>query len=609
MYFYLDFETYSTVDLRGANVYSYSEDADFEILMMGYAFNDLPVQVAVGAAEIFDVLKRVPETDEWVAHNAMFERIVLSAALNYSPGDYIQPERFIDTRAIAAEKGYPQSLDMLAQALGGEQKDSAGTRLINLFCMPDRFGKRVTGEQKPAEWAQFIEYCRQDVETLRDVHKRLGDFPTPIEREVYNVDQKINDLGMAVDLELVHAAVEASSENEFANAARVRELTGVENPNSNPQMIKWVRGQGLKMDSLRAELVEDMLKRDDLTSVQREVLELRQSLALVASKKYTAILKNVSSDGRLRGGFQFFGAHTGRWSGRGVQPHNFPRAALESPVATEAAILDLKLGLGADDFTLKALVRPTFTGPMVVNDYAAIEARVLAWLAGETWALQAFNDGRDIYVETANRMGPGMTRTHGKVAVLALGYNGGVASLRAMGAEGTDGALKRIVNQWRGTNSNITALWSEMQDAFRLGGPVGNFITVEVDGDSRLIRLPSGRAIYYHDCQFNWVETQYGPKRESSFRDPKAARGFRTRTYGGRLIENVTQAVARDILAEALVRLDAEGYDIIGHVHDEVLVLGGDIQGVSEVMVEAPPWATGLPLGSAGFTTYRYRKD
>ena len=544
-----------------------------------------------------------------VAHNAQFERICLSRMFGYPTGEYADPAEWHDTMAVAGELGYPQGLAELARTLGGELKDEAGTKLINIFCKPARDGHRVLPEEKPEEWAAFMEYCRQDVATLIDVHQRLGDWPTETERQIWISDQRINDHGIAVDLEMAQAAVIVAEENRMLDELEISNLTGVANPGSQPQMLRWFRRSGLKIDNLQAEAIETSLEDPELTPKMRRVLELRQELALVAGKKYTAALASVSEDGRLRGQFWFFGAHTGRWASRGVQVHNLPRAHLDSEAETSAAILDLKMGMGASPHVLKALVRGMFTGPFTVVDYAEIEARVVAWLADEGWALTAFAAGRDIYKETAERMG-GLTRAQGKVAVLALGYNGGVGALRVMGAEGTDEQLQTMVNQWRWANPSIVALWKKMGSAFMDGGPVGEYLTVEREGDSRLLRLPSGRAIAYHGVKFEFVETDYGPKRQPTFCDPNR-HGLRVKTYGGRLVENVTQAVARDVLAEALVRLHDSGYEIVGHIHDEILVEGVgevEVETVSKIMNIPPGWADGLLINSSGFQCSRYRK-
>ena len=608
MTLYIDIETYSRVDLRKANAYSYATDDQFQILMAAWAVDDGPVRVALNPREINDIPGLFDPEVEKVAHNAAFERICFSeyqrGLYELEQGEYLDPAQWTCTMALAAEWGYPRSLGKLAQALGAEEKDEAGTRLINLFCKPNRKGERTLPRDKPADWEAFVNYCIQDVATLRDVHQRLGGWPTETERQVYLADQAINDRGILVDAELARCAVAAAEQNKAEQTREIIELTGIENPGSNPQMLGWFNSQHIDMPNLQAETVKDWLKAEVPDNVRR-VLELRQELALVAAKKYTAALDRVNEDGRLRGSFQFFGAHTGRWAGRGVQLQNLPSATMETELDTELAILDLKLGLGASAHDLKALVRAMFTGPFTVVDYSAIEARVVSWLAGEEWALQAFRDGRDIYVETGQRMG-GMSRKEGKVAVLALGYNGGINSLRVMGAEGSDEHLQILVNQWRRANPAIVGLWAEMQDSFRNGGPVGAFMHIEKDGADRLIRLPSGRAVVYHNLRARWVEKWGKRVQVISFAD---ANGGRTDTYGGRLVENVTQAVARDILAEALVRLQAAGKDVVGHVHDEVIVQGGTVEEVSSIMTESPAWADGLPIAAAGFQCERYRKD
>lgn len=623
---FIDIETYSPVDLKKSNVYAYVSHPDFRILMCAYARNwEEDVQITADPARITEIaqLTQTPETLTW-AHNAAFERICFSRhlGLDVANGEFLSPDSWEDTQALAGEHGYPQRLEELARALGGEAKDTAGTRLINLFSKPNRKGERTLPTDKPQEWHDFKEYCRQDVVVLREIASTLPGWPTPMERQLWLTDQRINDRGILVDREMARSAVEAAEENQRDQMEESRALTGLANPNSGAQLLPWLQSRGAPAANLQKATVEGLLATE-LDPTVRRVLELRQELALVASKKYTAALDRLTADGRLRGSFHFFGAHTGRWAGRGVQLQNLPSASLTSGDETEeqadaligAAVDSLKLGLGASAHTLKALVRPMFQGPFTVVDYSAIEARVLAWLAGEEWALEAFRAGRDIYVETAERMSTpqrAMTRKEGKVAVLALGYNGGINSLRAMGADGSDNDLQLLVNQWRSANECITSLWAEMDHAFRRGGPVGEHMSVETDGRDRLIRLPSGRAITYHDVRESWITNKWGNRvKQLSFADPKRY-GWRADTYGGRLTENVTQAVARDVLAEALVRLDAMGYDVVGHVHDEILVEGawpGSVEEVSEVMCTLPLWASGLPVSGAGYRTGRYRKD
>lgn len=625
---YIDLETYSDRDLKKHSPYTYSESPVFEIMMAAYALDDDPVQVVFGA-DIALIPGLWDPTVQKVAHNAPFERICLSTTarqmLEIDPHEYLPPEQWKDTMALAAEWGYPQGLDALAKWLGGEQKDSAGTALINFFCKPKRDGSRNTAATHPEKWAQFVAYCAQDVETLRSVEQTLPDWPNQAEFDAWCADQRINDTGIAVDLEMVEAAMEAAAANKEVQEDEMRSITGC-SPSSNVQMMGYFRIAGSPLPNLQKETIEGALAAAEPGTEVHRVLELRQELALVAAKKYSAAQDRTSQyDHRLRGALRFFGAHTGRWSGSGVQLQNLPGQTLwgkgeiddddhaQFDLVTRQAVDDLKLGMPVDANTLKALVRSMFVGPFNVVDYSAIEARVVSWLAGEQWALDAFAAGRDIYVETAERMSTPsnpLTRKEGKVAVLALGYNGGVTSLRAMGAEGTDDQLKPLVYQWREANENIVSLWHRMDAAFRTGGPVGEFLTVEKDGADRYIRLPSGRAIGYHDCRSRWVEKWGKRVQEMHFADPKPPSTRRMPTYGGRLVENVTQAVARDILAEALTRLVKDGKKVVAHVHDEILVEGpaSEYGRVKQLMTVQPTWAPGLPLDAEGFPTARYRK-
>lgn len=617
---WLDIETYSSVDLRKSGVYPYVEAPDHEILMCGWTTDRRRYQLAIGEDEIVQIPGLLDPSVPKVAHNASFERVnlaVLDPAIE-------APDQWVDTMALAAEHGYPRSLDALAKALGAEPKDSAGTHLINWFCKPDpKTGARRRLEDHPEKWRQFCDYCVQDVRTLADVWERLPGWPTDHERRLWVVDQKINDRGIQVDVDMAQAAVTVGAENRRDVIDEARAIAEIDNPNSVQQLTGWLNAQNVRVPDLRAETVSDLLTRN-LTPDVRRVLEIRQELALAAEKKYAAALAAVSADGRFRGGFKFYGAHTGRWSGQKIQLQNMPRAVLasartalaalpddatESQQAavvesyTNAAIFDLCSGFGATPATLKALLRAMLLGPFTVVDYAAIEARFIAWLAGEEWALQAFRDGRDIYVETAERMG-GRTRQEGKVAVLALGYAGGVNSLRVMGGDslGTDAELDRMVAQWRRANPAIVRFWSDLERAFWRGGTAGR-ITVERDGRDRHVVLPSGRPLVYHGVRRS--RDAYGRPR-LAFADPK---GFVTDTYGGRLAENVTQAGARDVLAAALVRLDERGYPVVGHVHDEAIVEGTyDPTDIARVMCEPEPWMDGLPLAAEGFVCERYRK-
>jgi DNA polymerase len=614
---YIDLETRSRRDLKKLGVYPYATCPDFRILMASWALDDDPVQTALTDDEIDTIPGLWDPEVEKVAHNAQFERVCLSVfargLLRLEHNEFLDPTQWRDTQALAAEYGHPVGLDAVARALGAPLKDGAGKKLIQLFCVPRRDGGWNDATTHPMEWLDFIAYCEQDVDTLREVDRRIGKWPSAVERRVWESDQRINDNGMLIDVEMARVAEEASIANTEDMMRESIEITGLENPNSIQQLGGWLKEQGVPLPNMQAETIEATLDLGELLPPQvQRVLELRQELALAAASKFTTALATVGEDGRVRGGFRFFGAHTGRWAGRGLQPQNLPRAAFKTDAEVEAAILDLKLGLGASQLTLKKLVRPLFLGPLTVVDYAAIEARVVAWLAGEEWALKAFRDGRDIYVETAERMG-GLTRAQGKVAVLALGYNGGVNSLRAMGAEGDDEELWGMVRVWRQANGRITKFWENLGNAVEDGGRAGAHVRVTRHGNSMKIHLPSGRAIHYH--QLKWERFRVvDPKTKKTvvkegwrYADPKSPR--RIGTYGGRLTENVTQAVARDIMAEALVRLHERGYRVAAHVHDEILVEGEhDVDEISKIMCELPDWAEGLPVDGEGFVCQRYRK-
>ena len=608
MTLYVDIETRSRTDLRKLGVYRYTEDHDFSILMAGWSTGGR-AQVALGHDEILDIPGLLDPGVQKIAHNAQFERLCLGTIAS----SLLHPEQWDDTASIAAEWGYPQSLGELAKALGAEDKDGAGKRLVKLFTVPNKDGGWNTAETHPDEWLEFIAYCAQDVDTLVDVHARLGDWPTDMERRVWNADQRINDRGMGVDLELCKVAAKAVEANKITNKAEFTALTGVVNPNSGPQVKAWAADVALDLPDLTAETVQAVIDDPETDPEHVKVLELRQDLALSAGGKFGAALQVASPDSRIRGGFRFFGAHTGRWTGQRVQPQNLPRATVDHP---EAAILDLKMGLGATPHTLKALVRSMFTGPFTVVDYAAIEARVLSWAAGEEWALDAFREGRDIYVETAERMSTPdntLTRFQGKVATLALGYAGSVGSLRAMGAEGEDEELMRLVTFWRRANANIVRMWDRVADVVDGGGSVGDHIHVSRDGTDMQIHLPSGRAICYHGVKWRrYTVTDPKTKKRIAkqgwvYDNPKRP-GHIIGTYGGRLVENITQAIARDILAESLVRLEEAGYRTVGHVHDEVIVESDELDAITKIITEVPSWAEGLPLDGEGFVTDRYRK-
>lgn len=633
---YIDLETRSRQDLKKVGVYRYSEDPSFKILMASYAWDNDAVSTTFSETDICALVEQAQSKSALiVAHNAQFERVTISRVA-CPPGKFLHPQHFHDTMAVAGEQGLPQSLDGAAEATGAQRKDSAGSALIKLFCVPRRDGGWNDETTHPAEWLDFIAYCEQDVETLRDLDHRLGDFPNEMERQVWIADQLVNDTGIHVDLELCRQAVAAGEVNKEEAERGISEVSNIMNPRSQPQMMAWVRKEGLEdlLPNMQAETLQMVLESGLLTQEQETVLELRADAALTSSGKFATALAVANADERIRGSFYFFGAHTGRWAGRGVQLQNLPRDHFKDEAQQQAAMLDLEIGLGATGKTLRKLVRPAFLGPFTVVDYSSIEARVVAWLAGEVWALDAFRAGRDIYTETAERMSTPdhpLTRPQGKIAVLALGYNGAVNSLRAMGAEGTDDELVALVRQWRKANARIVKLWADLDNAIEDGEAVGQYLHLRRQGSTMQLWLPSGRAIHYHGVKLGerkiykcdnqqtgdirvarlWKEdgkeVRVETKRQWSYRSPKGP--GRIGTYGGRLTENATQAVARDIMAEALVRLTSRGYTVAGHIHDEIIVEGEhDPAEIAGIMCEQPTWADGLPIEAEGEVCQRYKK-
>lgn len=656
---WIDIETRSRVNLNRTGVYRYVRCPDFRILMAVWSDDGETYRYTEDLEEMLDIPGLFSCKVEKVAHNAPFERVCFSTARGLPPGTYLPPEEWRDTMAIGAEQGWPKSLASMAKSLGASPKDDAGSALINLFCKPNRKGEWNGPDTHPEKWLDFGAYCEQDVITLVDVDRRLradGDWPTETERQVYLTDQTINDRGIAIDVRLARKAALAGLKATEQQKERVRELTlwEVENPGSTQQLHRWFEDQGNPLPNLQAETVERELLRQDLTPHVREVLELRQELALAAPAKFASALE-TQVDGRLRGTLAFFGAHTGRWAGRGTQPHNLPRASFK-PDPEHLQQIDAMRDLGIPDdhiesferaavdsvtereigkimageeisaLTLKKTVRPMFVIDGVVVDYSAIEAVVISWLGGEEWALQAFRDKRDIYVETAKQMG-GLTRAQGKIAVLALGYNGGSGSLKAMAGDNDylpdgrrlidapdDDLYDMFVYPWRNANPNIVSLWAALDRRFRTGGVVGDHLAFEKAHGlrDRLLRLPSGRYIGYRKVGLQTrmkMNHRTGKSEKRKVLTFWSSAGYRTDTYGGRLAENATQAVARDLMAEALVRLERAGLEVVAHVHDEILVQGTkDVDLVKEIMCELPPWAEGLPVDGDGFATYRYRK-
>lgn len=642
---WLDIETYSPVDLAKAGVYKYTEHPDWRILMCSWALNDGPVQRAEGHEAILEIPGLFDRKVFKIAHNASFERINLSRLKRRG---FLPPEQFFDTAALARAWGLPASLKDFALAMGAEEKDEAGTRLINLFSKPSRKGERVTADERPDDWAAFGAYCDQDVETMRDAAKMLGrDFPRG-ERAVYEVDQRINDRGVRVDIALAEAAERCFKDNRAEALKEIAKIAGVDNGNSVAQLRAWLKGRGVDTEDLRKDTVKELLD-GDLPDDVRRVLTLRQECAVSAAAKFTAAIRATNDDGRLRGTMQYFGASTGRFAGRLIQFQNLARDGFKAEgggydtQAEEAAVGRLLEGGSVPSPELKKLIRPLLMGPFVVCDYSSIEARVMAWLTGEQWMIDAFRNDEDIYVATADKLGGperGFDRQHGKVASLALQYRGGIGAMIAMGGRNIlpkntpedvlRKRLQEIVNIWRAQSPAVRRFWSQLERIINTGGGVDTgLVSIEVKGQDRYVWLPSKRPIVYRGLTRRWKQpldvdgTPLGPARLV----PHVLNtgGDRARVpykplHGGIITENIVQAVARDILVQALRNLEEAGWPVVTHIHDEVVCeIPADkrtldenalITEVSEIMCRPPYWADDdLVIKAAGYTCQRYHKE
>ena len=644
----IDLETFSDIDLSSCGVYRYVE-GDFHILLFAYAFDDEDVRVVDMACgeelpqEVRDAI--FDKTVIKAAWNAQFERTCLSRYF----GTQLSPDSWQCSMVWAASLSLPLKLKTAAEVLKtGEQKDDAGERLIKYFSVPCKPTKTNGGrtrnlpEHAPEDWALFKSYCMQDVRTERDIRHKLEAFPLQnSEWNFYHMDQRINDRGVLIDKMLVEQAITCDMMLSEEMTAKAYELTGLENPNSVSQLKGWLTERGIDVDSLGKKNVTALIKDLDKHSIDSEALEmmrLRLQMAKSSVKKYQAADRYICLDGRAHGLFQFSGANrTQRWAGRGIQLQNLPQNHIST--LDEAREL-VKLGCfdmvesiyGNTPDILSQLIRtmliPKEGCEFIVADFSAIEARVLAWLAGEQWRMDAFKRGDDIYCASASQMFGvpvvkhginGELRQKGKVAELACGYGGAAGALISMGALDmglSEDELPGLIDDWRTANPHIVQFWWDVEKAAmdtvkdhkeRNVGRIG----FQFYANTLWVILPSGRKLAY-------IKPRLQPNRfgrmAMTFESLNAANKWsRGETYSGKLVENCTQSTARDLLAEAMWRMEQAGLDIVGHVHDEVIleVPKGTItvEDVCSIMNQNPVWANGLVLSSAGYRGDYYFKD
>ena len=641
----IDIETYSDIPLQKTGVYRYCESPNFEILLFGYSIDSGPVQVvdlACGEHIPKEVLAALEDDSviKW-AFNAAFERVCLSRYLGYPTGEYLDPESWHCSMVWAATMGLPLSLEGVGAVLGLEkQKLTEGKELIKYFCQPclptKANGQRTRNRpfHAPDKWELFKRYNARDVEAEMGIQRKLSKFPVPPQVwEEYDIDQEINDRGVRIDMELVEQAIQmdARSRQELTDA--MKRMTALENPNSVQQMKQWLSDNGVETDSLGKKVVAELLKT--APPELAEVLTLRQQLAKSSVRKYQAMEKTVCSDSRARGMFMFYGANrTGRFSGRNIQLQNLPQNHL--PDLAEARALVRSGDFDAVELlyedvpdTLSQLIRTAFIprdgAHFLVADFSAIEARVIAWFAGEIWRQEVFSKGGDIYCASASQMFKvpvekhginGHLRQKGKIAELALGYGGSVGALKAMGALEmglTEEELPQLVDAWRQSNPNIVKFWwavdRAVMEAVRYKHTTTDYgLTFSCRSGMLFITLPSGRKLAYVKPKVG--TNKFGGECITYEGIGSTKKWERLDSYGPKFVENIVQATARDILCYAMRTLRC--CSIVMHIHDE-LVIEADprmsLEAVCEQMGRTPPWAKGLLLRADGYATPFYKKD
>ena len=644
----IDIETFSSEDLAKAGVYRYAEAPDFRILLFGYSVNEGPVQVediSSGGTLPMDLLRALTDPSvEKRAFNASFERVCLSRLLRdmrwLKEGEFLSPVSWRCTMIRCAYLGLPLSLANAGAVLGlDKQKLTEGKDLIRFFCLPAKpsllngQSNRNGREADPERWKRFIEYNRRDVEAEMQIQERLSHYPVPDSVwQEYELDQEINDRGIAVDGVLVAAALRLDETSREELREELSRRTALKNPGSVVQIRKWLNDHGARAETLGKKQVAAMLQ--DADPEIREVLILRQQLAKSSVKKYEAIQNSVCTDGRIRGMFQFYGAsRSGRWAGRGVQLQNLPQNHMPDLDRARETVFSGDYGVVKTLYdsvpdVLSELIRTAFvpaSGKFVVADFSAIEARVIAWMAGEEWRMEVFASGGDIYCASASQMFHvpvekhgvnGHLRQKGKIAELALGYGGGVGALKSMGALEMgvpEEELQPLVEAWRSANPNIVRLWwnvdKAVKTAIREKTTVHmGLLSFEYRSGMLFILLPSGRSLAYVKPRL--VPNSFGSL-SVVYQGLNAAKKWDfIESYGPKFVENIVQGISRDLLCSAMLRL--RDRRIVAHVHDEVIIEAGPedtVEEICRIMGGCPSWAEGLILRADGYECDYYRKD